>query len=294
MNRILAKTAAVALLTFWALPAQPASGQGAYLPAIVEIRNRRLLVFDESVRTIPLPGWLSYPAYAGTADGTGLVAQRGSCIYKLEFSPQHESPLGCLPDLGIEAMAPSADGKTILIEGRYGNGTTLYCGLFQLSLPGFSARPITRHDCAVNIDGPSISLSEDGHQALTIVRHNLYLVDLKSGQTTQVGTGFDNISWSPDGRWVAAERAVSRESTTTSTALLDSRSFKRRREFAGVALVWSPDSRSLLRIKDCPKLEDIGTLEVIDTRTGAARRVRSSTCRVQAAGTVWVSLKNPQ
>jgi hypothetical protein len=122
-----------------------------------------------------------------------------------------------------------------------------------------------------------------------IAKHDLYLIDLASGQTTQVGTGFDDVSWSPDGRWVAAERAVKRESSITSTALLDSRTFKRRREFAGVALAWSPDSRSLLRIKDCPKLEDIGTLEVVDARTGAAKKVKSSTCRVQASDIVWVT-----
>ncbi len=150
-----------------------------------------------------------------------------------------------------------------------------------------------KRDCAVHNDGLSIGLSEDGHQALMIAKHDLYLIDLQSGQTKQVGTGFDDASWSPDGRWVAAERAVKRESSTGSTALLDSRSFKKKREFAGVALAWSPDSRFLLRIKDCPKLEDIGTLEVIDARTGAAKKVKSSTCRVQAADVIWVSRNGP-
>ena len=289
MKRFLATAAVVVLVMGWALPAQPITRERAYWPAILEIRNSRLLVFDESARAIPLPGWLSYPAYARSADGIGLVAQRGSCLYRLDFSPQRETRLACLPDLGIEAMALSADGGTILIGGRYGAGTSLYCGLFQINSPAITVRPVMRRDCAVHNDGSSISLSEDGHQALMIAKHDLYLIDLKSGQTAQVGTGFDDVSWSPDGRWVAAERTVKREASTTSTALLDSRSFKKKREFAGVALAWSPDSRSLLRIKDCPKLEDIGTLEVIDARTGAAKKVKSSTCRVQAADIVWVT-----
>ncbi len=101
------------LMMGWALPAQPTTGERAYWPAIVEIRNSRLLVFDEGARAIPLPGWLAYPAYARSADGTGLVAQRGSCLYKIDFSPRRETSLACLQNLGIEAMALSADGGTI-------------------------------------------------------------------------------------------------------------------------------------------------------------------------------------
>jgi hypothetical protein len=294
MTRVLASTVSMVLTVGWALQAQPATRQGVSWPAIVEIRNTRLLVFDESARAIPLPDWLSYPAVARSVDGTGLVAQRGFCLYKLNYSPLRETRLACLPGLGIEAMAVSADGKTILIGGRYGTGTSMYCGLFQLSLPAMNPRPVTGHNCAVQNRWSGVSLSADGHQALTVAEYDLYLTDLTSGQTRQVGAGFDDVSWSPDGRWVAAERAVKRESATGSTALLDSRSFKKRKEIAGVALVWSPDSRSLLRIKDCPKLEEVGTLEVIDIRTGAAKKVKSSTCRVEATGVVWVTLPSLQ
>src|SRR5271170_3558667 len=178
MIRILASTASMVLVLGWALPTQPIAGERAYWPAILEIRNSRLLVFDEGARTMPLPVWLAYPAYARSADGTGLVAQRGSCLYKIDFSPRREISLACLPDLGIEAMALSADGGTILIEGRYGTGTSLYCGLFQISSPIISVRPVMRRGCAVHNYRSSISLSADRRQALMIAKHDLYLIDL--------------------------------------------------------------------------------------------------------------------
>ena len=39
-------------------------------------------------------------------------------------------------------MALSADGGTILIGGQYGTGTSLYCGVFQISPPGTAVRPV--------------------------------------------------------------------------------------------------------------------------------------------------------
>jgi len=77
------------------------------------------------------------------------------------------------------------------------------------------------------------------------------------------------------------------------TNLIDTSDFKRKRAIAGYDVQWSPDSRYLLRVKECPfpiAVNGVGTLEVVDISTGRGVAVSGSKCAVDFFGTIgWLS-----
>jgi len=132
-----------------------------------------------------------------------------------------------------------------------------------------------------------IRVSPDGSRALAVRHQHVELIDLASGSAMPLGDDLTEASWSPDGKWIAAN-----ETKGEQTVLLDAQTLMRRKRLNQTWLEWSPDSRYLLarvRSMKCGLFSEIGTLEMVDVQTGRGTGVNSSSCLVDRVTTGWVS-----
>ena len=122
-------------------------------------------------------------------------------------------------------------------------------------------------------------------RAVAIRHDQLELIDLAKGTTRTIGDGFLKASWSPDGSRIAALKSHGE------TLVMNAGDFKKIRTLPESEVVWSPDSRYLLRVKRCffPIASNgVGTVEALDATTAKSVSIESSRCKVDMTGVGWV------
>jgi len=131
-----------------------------------------------------------------------------------------------------------------------------------------------------------LSLSPDRERAAATHNGRVELIDIVHETTKPLEGEFFIAAWSPDGKWLAAVE----NGEEGRTILMDAATLTRRRVLGNSELVWSPDSRYLLGMKQHDKCgPDYGTLEAIEIETGKRTTIESSKCQINQAMTGWVS-----
>ena len=212
-------------------------------------------------------------------DGKSVYLQRpssSSALVKVEFNPLRQSQ--------VRGSAGLGDIYNLTVSPRSG---ALYVraslGAYEIDPDAGTHRPLR---FAI---GP---ISPDGKHAVSIDGKHLSLVDLETGSTQPLGEGRSG-SWSPDGRWIATAgygRIV----------LIDANNPSHRKKLgsSGVNnhLIWSPDSKHLLFVKQEQRcnflflfqVDDSESLEVVDVETGRRRAIPSGHCAVTSSAVGWV------
>ena len=281
-----------------------ASGQtssGSYSPAFLETGGGAegpvwLTVFAPGSEAVAVPLPFPMRSHLYSTMGTSLYAQPmplGACLYKIEFNPMRTTSVACPPALQFQSLAVSKAEDRMLFSGRYGDTGNPSCGVFEMSLPSGSIRQVFKDYCGVHMPWQSLSYSPDGKQAVAIFTNSLgvnppfspfsiVVITLDSGKGVSLGAKFDKVSWSPDGRWIAALERRER----ARTILFDAKTFRRARALPDSWVEWSPDSRYLLRVNECRGEE--GTVEALDINKGSRMPIKSSRCKVYNISTGWV------
>ena len=262
-----------------------------------------LVVFSHGAEAVPIR--LPFPArhVVYSPDGKSLYAQPmplGACLYKIEFNPTRSKPVACPPGLQFQGVAVSRSEDRLLFSGRYGSDGNLFCGVFEILLPGGTIRPVLKASCPGE-PWDSLSYSPDGKRAVGVVAKaiglfaksreaaspfppsSVVVIELDSGAARSIGSGFLPASWSPDGRWIAAVQ----NGGGSKTVLFDATSFAKVKTLPGSEAEWSPDSRYLLRVDPCAN--ETGTVEAVSVDSGEGKPILSSRCKVYNVSTGWVS-----
>jgi WD40 repeat protein len=137
-------------------------------------------------------------------------------------------------------------------------------------------------------------ISPDGREVLTgDGDHLLIVLDLETGARKPLGIRAGPGSWSPDGRWIAV-------SVSGRILLIDANNPSHRKKLgaSGVDghLIWSPDSKRLLFVKQESRcrflylfqVDDSESIEVVDVETGKRQAIPSAHCAVSKSALGWV------
>ena len=200
-------------------------------------------------------------------------------VTKVEFGPTRKS---IVPGLSVAFLTVSHSGRIFVSAG---DRRTHQCGAYEIDPDTATHRPIRIGDppeCA----GATGPISPDGKEVLSRDGEHLSLLDLNTGATRPLGAG--RGSWSPDGRWIAV-------SGQRQIVLIDAKSPSHRRKLgaSGVDdhLVWSPDSKRLLFVKQelrCFLMVYAESLEVVDVETGKRHAISSAHCAVSRSTVGWI------
>jgi hypothetical protein len=212
-------------------------------------------------------------------DGRSVYLQQpssSSAVVKVEFNPLRQSQVHGSAGLGdIYDLTVSPQSGRLYVWASL--------GAYEIDPDTGTHRPLR---FAI---GP---ISPDGKHALSYDGKHLSLVDLETGSNQSLGEGRRG-SWSPDGRWIAAAgfgRIV----------LIDASNPSHRKKLgsSGVNnhLIWSPDSKHLLFVKQELRCNfpfflpsgDSESLQVVDVETGKRRAIRSGHCAVTSSAVGWV------
>jgi WD40-like Beta Propeller Repeat len=212
-------------------------------------------------------------------DGRSVYLQQpssSSALVKVEFNPLRQSQVRGSAGLG------DIYGLTVSTEsGRLYGWASL--GAYEIDPDAGTHRPLRF------AKGP---ICPDGKHAVSNDGKHLSLVDLETGSTQPLGEGRSG-SWSPDGRWIATAgfgRIV----------LIDANNPSHRKKLgsSGVDnhLIWSPDSKHLLFVKQEQRcnflflfqVDDSESLEIVDVETGRRRAIPSGHCAVTSSAVGWV------
>lgn len=293
--------AIVVVLTASDVDAQSSHGLGIdYFPANIRpgaypSRDFKLVLFPTGKRlSIHIPFRLE--AHAWSPDGMGLYntaskGSEGAYIYKIDFRPVRAGPPICPPGLAaVFDLAVSAKEDRLLVSGRVkADGEAVRCGVFEVRvLEGTIRQILTISHCDALSSWHSLSLSPKGDRAVAIGMgrdQQLAIIDIEKRTTQAIGNGFLDASWSPDGKWIAAFRRRG------GTVLIDANNLGKTRKLAESRVQWSPDSRYLLRVKECRfpnAVNSAGTFHAVDVISAKSTTVRGSQCSVEGA-VGWVS-----
>ena len=164
------------------------------------------------------------------------------------------------------------------------------CGAYEIDPDSGTHRPL-RIGHGPNCGGANGPISPDGKRVLSSDGKHLNLYDLETGATQTLGEGIG--SWSPDGRWIAA-------AGRGQIVLIDANNPSRRKKLgsSGVDnhLIWSPDSKQLLFVKQEQRcnflllfqVDDSESLEVVDVETGKRHAIPSGHCAVSSSSVGWI------
>jgi hypothetical protein len=194
--------------------------------------------------------------------------------------------------LGL-VVTPRQDKILLIGAGWKGK---IGCDLFEIDLSGENMKMLLP-DFGCRVGG----VSPDGGKMAVPRGVGLDVVDLTTGTSVPLGSGFWKGGWSPDGKWIAALRIdPGREQPRprpSRTVRIDANDLSRRRIMGGEAdteISWSPDSRYLLYsevMPPCPNKGDDPSLLTMDIETGKREIVRESRCKVNGYRYVgWISL----
>jgi WD40 repeat protein len=268
-----------------------------YTPAFLDYRDE-LEVFRSrgGAFTVGLPMAPSRIAYA--PDGKSLYsfgdarnrARRG--LWRIEFDPVR---LIAIADTDrfrmVNGFALSLLQDIVVISGRYPDGDSSACGIFELDRQKRSVREIIENStCDYPQSWVRLSLSPDSKRLVAYRKPRLELIDLATGMIRSLGEGYIAGAWSPDGKWLA----VLESGGQNRTLLLDANSLTQKRVFGASNVQWSPDSRYLLGARAGVCMVDWASIIVIDVNTGQEHPIASSHCKVNLNTTGWVSIaKDP-
>jgi len=224
-------------------------------------------------------------------DGRSVYLQlpsSSSALVKVEFKPLRQRQVHGSAGLG-DIFAPTVSPQTGRVFVVASGGWDHPCGAYEIDPDAGTHRPL-RVGHGPNCAGANGPISPDGKRMLSSDGKHLNLYDLETGATQSLGEGVG--SWSPDGRWIAASehgRIVLIDASTTS--------HRKKLGASGVDnhLIWSPDSKRLLFVKQerrCNFLffagDDSESLEVVDVETGKRYAVPSAHCAVSSSTVGWI------
>jgi WD40 repeat protein len=251
--------------------------------------NQQLIVFPIVGKEFSIPLPFALGRFTFGPDGKALYAQAfiespgvrpSPGIFKIEFNPTRVNPV-------LPGSAALGSANSLAVSKRQDKIVVSACGVLELDLAEGKARKVLEGPgCHYKTAELYLSLSPEGDQAVACHNHSLELIDLIHGSTKSLGEGFQEASWSPDGKWIAALEAGGQERTI----LIDTSDFTKRRTLANSNAQWSPDSRYLLAWRAhalCGPY--FGTLETIDVETGKESVIESSRCKVSESTTGWIS-----
>lgn len=263
-------------------PLGPGKATEVALPP--SLTNINLISFAPDGRS----GYFQVPA--------GWVLNLSDALIKVEFSPVRQSPVPGSGGLGdIYSLTVSPQSGRILVSAS--GGKDHLCGTYEIDPDAGTHRALrVGPNCGGGI------ISPDGKKAIGIASlprtpssppsiEQLSLVDLETGATQSLGVG--RGSWSPDGRWIAV-------SGSGRIVLIDANNLSHRKKLgsSGVDdhLIWSPDSKRLLFVKQenrCRflylfQVDDSESIEVVDVETGKRQAIPSAHCAVSKSAIGWV------
>lgn len=259
--------------------------------------DQKLVVFPVAAPalTIPLPFGLGYSA--PSPDGRALYGERffdptgpNSGLYKIEFGPTRASRVA--GSEGLHSVYGIGVSRTkIVVSAGYLTAGLLdqkSCGMYELTLASGKVRKIlSNSDCKYKSSWRSISLSPDGEQVVAVRERRLELVNLGTGVVRSLGDGFFDTAWSPNGLWIAAHEYGGRGRTI----LLGTSSFTRQRELPSSEVIWSPDSRHLIAVRQQSRCGGYsGTLQLIDIESGEKSTIQGSACKISHTLVGWINV----
>jgi WD40 repeat protein len=246
----------------------------------------------------PVPATINLISFA--PDGRSAYLQVPSAavlnlpdaLIKVEFSPVRQSPVPGSGGLGeIYSLTVSPRSGRIFVSAS--GGKDHQCGAYEIDPDAGTHRPLRVGD------GPSCGggmgiISPDGREVLTgDGDHLLIVLDLETGARKPLGTRAETASWSPDGRWIGV-------SVSGRIVLIDAGNPSHRKKLgaSGVDghLIWSPDSKRLLFVKQESRcrflylfqVDDSESIEVVDVETGKRQAIPSAHCAVSKSALGWV------
>lgn len=211
-------------------------------------------------------------------------------LVQIEFGPIRKSVVPGSTGLSIASLTVSRSGKIFVSAG---DDQSRLCGAYEIDPAAGTHRPLRigpEPDCA----GAIGEISPDGKRVLSSqspprpgnapVKAHLTLLDLATGATQSLGEG--RGTWSPDGRRIAVAGGGQ-------IVVMDAANLSHRKKLgsSGVDdnLVWSPDSKRLLFVKQEWRCgDDTETLETVDVETGRRSVIGSSHCGVTSSAVGWV------
>jgi len=247
--------------------------------------HTELVVFPLRGKAFTIPIRSASVPRTFSPDGTALY---GACTPSSEGSESAAGPIKiawCKIDLktGGTTTVPGTVQDFVPQSGdRTGSGDLT--SLFGLTLPAGNPKVILLP--AEAYPWMDLSLSPDNERAVATQNGRVELIDIIHGTIQPLGEEFFMGAWSPDGKWLAALEKGERGRTV----LMDANNFARRRILGPSELIWSPDSRYLLGMKQhdqCGPYQ--GTVEMINVETGERGTIKSSKCQINQASIGWVS-----
>lgn len=223
-------------------------------------------------------------------------------IRKIEFNPARQSVIPGSVGLGaIWHLTVSRPSGTILVSGISEKGGNAGCGTYEIDPDAGTLRTL-RAGAYPNCAGGGGAISPDGKHILSSTGEELSVIDLSTGAVEVVeglGAGLaqrdvtwrSEVSWSPDGRWIAAILNHSR------IVLIDAADTSKRRNIGAAGngpLEWSQDSKYLLLLKSelrCATSLYFESLQVLEVATGKRQLIKSSHCEI---GPGWVGWMDPE
>ena len=258
--------------------------------------------------TVPLPTKLplNLRVNAFSSDGKAIYVQNASRwsdgIRKIEFNPARQSVIPGSAGLGaiwhLTVLRPSG---TILVSGISEKGGNTECGTYEIDPDAGTLRTL-RAGAYPNCAGGGGAISPDGKHILSSTGEELSVIDLSTGAVEVVeglGAGLgqrdvtwrSEVSWSPDGRWIAAILNHSR------IVLIDATDTSKRKNIGAAGngpLEWSQDSKYLLLLKSelrCATSLYFESLQVLEVATGKRQLIKSSHCEI---GPGWLGWMDPE
>jgi hypothetical protein len=238
-----------------------------------------------TINTITSPGSPGHPARLGPPR-----------LVRVDFGPVRVTPVADLVGLDdVLGLVVTPHQDKILFAGAGWKGK-IGCDLFEIDPSGRNMQLLIP-DFGCGIGG----VSPDGTKMLVRRAKDLDIIDLTTGASRPLGSGFWKGGWSPDGRWIAALRLdpASEQPRTrySRTVRINADDLSRQQVMGGVndeEITWSPDSRYLLYSEwnpSCGNKSEVGMFLTMDIETGKRERVRGSTCRVNSNPyDGWISL----
>jgi|SRR5579871_3825166 len=297
----------VAIITLLMLSGVAACGQqhlrysfspAMYTPTIGVSLELEVYPLDAKAFRLPLPFPVDHlEGIVYSPDGRVLYSEdresplRPLKLFKVEFNPTRASLIpGSERLLAIYTFAVSARQDKLIIVGLERGKEAPE--MIELDVATGNLRTVVENFATNHLKKfvyIHLSLSPDGARATVMENQKVKLVELSSGRMTDLGEGFEDASWSPDGKWLAVRKGGT-------TILLDAQTFKEWRVLGATRLFWSPDSRFLLNAKVgwgidqllCALSEAV-TLEMVDVETGSRTEVGSSRCHINMYTFGWVS-----
>ncbi len=251
-----------------------------------------LVVFRDGQRrtSLELPVRADFIAYARNGTALYSISAGGPpiCVERVEFIPMNVTSAACPSGLtAVFDFTVSGDETELLLSGRVGD----VCGIFEIRRPSNEIHEILRTEhCgsdAFKTSWTSLAFSPDGKRALAVRHSRLELINLADRSSRDIAGEVSRAAWSPDGNRIAVIKSHG------GTELIGAADFRKIRALPESTVEWSPDSRYLLRVRECRlplAVNCVGTIQAVDVATGKVTTIESSRCAVDGGSTGWVRI----